>query len=217
MERLTADQITAAELADWRRLAQALHARFLTEDVRAGLAFAAALADAVTTHERDPRVSVHAAGVDVVLRTSRDGWWVTPADVESARRVSEVAREQGLRPDPDAVAQVEMGMDTARAAALAPFWAAILLGDGTATTHGEVIDATGQVPDIWFQPTDEHETPRQRWHPDVWVAPESVAARIEAAVAVGGAVLDDSSAPSFTVLADPDGNKVCLCTSLDRD
>ena len=24
-------------------------------------------------------------------------------------------------------------------------------------------------------------------------------------------------APSFTVLADPDGNKVCVCTALDRD
>ena len=32
----------------------------------------------------------------------------------------------------------------------------------------------------------------------------------------GGTVVDDSEAPSFTVLADPDGNKVCVCTFLDR-
>jgi len=40
--------------------------------------------------------------------------------------------------------------------------------------------------------------------------------RITAAVASGGSVVDDSEAPSFTVLADPDGNKVCVCTCLER-
>ena len=69
---------------------------------------------------------------------------------------------------------------------------------------------------MWFQETGEHEVPRQRWHPDVWVAPEVAEARIAAAVAGGGTVVDDSEAPSFTVLADPDGNKVCVCTFLDR-
>jgi 4a-hydroxytetrahydrobiopterin dehydratase len=43
-----------------------------------------------------------------------------------------------------------------------------------------------------------------------------VAGRIEAALAAGGTVVDDSQAPSYTVLADPQGNKVCLCTYLDR-
>jgi hypothetical protein len=28
------------------------------------------------------------------------------------------------------------------------------------------------MPLLWFQETDEHETPRQRFHLDVWVAPE---------------------------------------------
>ena len=46
--------------------------------------------------------------------------------------------------------------------------------------------------------------------------PEVADARIAAAVAAGGTVVDDSEAPSFTVLADPDGNKVCVCTSLER-
>ena len=35
-----------------------------------------------------------------------------------------------------------------------------------------------------------------------------------AAVAAGGRVVDDSQAPSFTVVADQDGNKACVCTSL---
>ena len=32
----------------------------------------------------------------------------------------------------------------------------------------------------------------------------------------GGSVIDDSQAPSFTVLADPDGNKVCVATCPER-
>jgi len=34
--------------------------------------------------------------------------------------------------------------------------------------------------------------------------------------AAGGRVVDDSPAPAFTVLADPEGNRVCVCTILDR-
>lgn len=37
--------------------------------------------------------------------------------------------------------------------------------------------------------------------------------RIAAAVAAGGVIVDDSDAPSFTVIADQDGNRACVCTS----
>ena len=35
-------------------------------------------------------------------------------------------------------------------------------------------------------------------------------------VAAGGTVVSADEAPAFTVLADPQGNKVCLCTSEGR-
>jgi 4a-hydroxytetrahydrobiopterin dehydratase len=41
--------------------------------------------------------------------------------------------------------------------------------------------------------------------------------RISAALAAGGTLVSDDRAPAFTVLADPEGNKVCVCTSLGRD
>jgi 4a-hydroxytetrahydrobiopterin dehydratase len=56
-----------------------------------------------------------------------------------------------------------------------------------------VRDATGRVPILWFQDTEEDETPRQRFHIDVYVAPEVAERRI--AVAAGGIVVDDSRAP----------------------
>jgi 4a-hydroxytetrahydrobiopterin dehydratase len=43
------------------------------------------------------------------------------------------------------------------------------------------------------------------------VAPEVAEQRIAAAVAAGGTVVDDSNAPSLTVIADQDGNTGVLC------
>jgi 4a-hydroxytetrahydrobiopterin dehydratase len=43
------------------------------------------------------------------------------------------------------------------------------------------------------------------------VAPEVAEQRIAVVVAAGGTVVDDSNAPSLTVIADQDGNKGILC------
>ncbi|MGH8824777.1 MAG: 4a-hydroxytetrahydrobiopterin dehydratase, partial [Jiangellaceae bacterium] len=45
----------------------------------------------------------------------------------------------------------------------------------------------------------------------IYVAPEVAEQRIAAAVAAGGTVVDDSDAPSLTVIADQDGNKGIVC------
>jgi len=50
----------------------------------------------------------------------------------------------------------------------------------------------------------------------VWVDPSQVQPRIDAALAAGGSLVSDEEAPSFWVLADPDGNRMCLCTWQDR-
>ena len=47
--------------------------------------------------------------------------------------------------------------------------------------------------------------------------PDQAQARISAALAAGGTLVTDERAPAFIVLADPEGNKVCVCTSLGRD
>lgn len=49
-----------------------------------------------------------------------------------------------------------------------------------------------------------------------WVEPAQVRPRIDAALAAGGSLVSDEAAPSFWVLADPEGNRVCLCTWQDR-
>jgi 4a-hydroxytetrahydrobiopterin dehydratase len=88
--------------------------------------------------------------------------WVTQRDVDLARRVTEIAAEQAVDADPASITTIELALDTAHAATIAPVWAALLTGStearGRATIGDDVRDATGRVPILWFQDTDEHET-----------------------------------------------------------
>lgn len=224
----TGAHIAEANLTDWRKLGQGLHARYVVGDFGAAVRFLAAVGQAGDALTHHPQVTIGAGYVDLKLVSNdavyRDGEgtehvvdWVTQKDIDLARRVIEIAAEQVIRADPAAITTIELALDTAHAATIAPVWAAVLTGStnaqGRGTIGDDVRDATGRVPILWFQDTDEHETPRQRFHIDVWVAPEVAEQRIAAAVAAGGIVVDGSHAPSYTVIADQDGNKACVCTA----
>ena len=144
--------------------------------------------------------------------------WVTQQDVDLARRITEIAADHKVDADPASVSVIELGLDTARSATAPPVWAALLTGSAEAQGHGspsdEIRDATGRVPNLWFGDADEHGTPRQRFHIEVYVAPEVAGQRIAAALAAGGTVVDDSDAPALTVIADQDGNRGVLCVDV---
>ena len=134
---LKGEQIAEANLTDWRKLAQGLHARYVIGDFGTGARFVAAVGEAGDALGHHPRVSIGKGYVDLKLvsddaiyrddaGTEHQVEWVTEQDVDLARRISEIA----------------------------------------------------------------------------------------AAVTAGGMVVDDSQAPSYTVIADQDGNKACVCTTL---
>ena len=212
---LTTEEILDARLDEWRKLAQALHARFLTGDFVTGLRFVTAVAEAAEAADHHPDVTLTYPLVDLKL-ISHDVSHVTQRDIDLARRISEIAQDQGIAAEPKAVTQIELALDTAGLAAVGPFWAALLTGSTDSLTGDDVVDPTGRVPLLWFQDTDAHETPRQRFHIDLWVPHDVAEERIAAAVAAGGRVVADENAPSFVVLADPEGNKACVCTCLNR-
>jgi 4a-hydroxytetrahydrobiopterin dehydratase len=225
MEMLSGQAIQDAGLDDWRKLAQALHACFLVESFAEALTFVTAVGEACAAAGREPDVRLTASFVDVRLLTPNAvyrpaegpdivGPSVTQADVDLARQISTIAQTQGLKSDPTAVVQLEIALDTAAESEIGPFWAAILTGQPF--QGGDVFDLTTRLPNLWFQPTDPHDPPRQRFHLDLWLPSELVPSRIEAALAAGGTITYDAEAPAFTVLADPQGNKVCLCTYLSR-
>jgi 4a-hydroxytetrahydrobiopterin dehydratase len=217
MDKLSTQEILDARLDDWRKLAQALHARYRVADFRASAAFAAGVAEAAEKAGHLPDIKMTQDVVDVSLCTREDGLWVTEKDIAMARTISEIARQQGLTPEPSGVTQIELALDTPDDVRVAPFWAALLTGSPDNNIYDSVFDPTGRVPSVWFQGTGEHETPRQRWHFDLWLDPAVADERIAGAVAAGGSVVYDDEAPSFTVLADPDGNRVCVCTYLERE
>ncbi|MBD4424985.1 4a-hydroxytetrahydrobiopterin dehydratase, partial [Xanthomonas citri pv. citri] len=126
---------------------------------------------------------------------------------------SALAEELGIRADPGGLSRVEIGLDTARGEEHARFYAALL---GARVMHeGEVADPSLQAPTLWWQgPAAEGsagEAPlpgpevEQRWHFDVWVAPEEAEARLRAALDAGGRLVSDAAAPSFWVVEDVDG------------
>lgn len=228
MDMLTGDEIAEARLTDWRKLAQGLHARFLVTGFGAGARFVTAVGEAGDAFGHHPSVSLGNDYVDLKLASADavyrddDGTeyvveWVTRQDVDLARRISEIAADHGLAADPASVSVVELGLDTGRSATIAPVWAALLTGDagsqGRGTPGDEIRDATGRVPNLWFGDGDEHAAARQRFHVEVYVAPEVAERRIAAAVAAGGTVVDDSGSPSLTVIADQDGNRGVLCVA----
>ncbi len=223
------EAIAEADLTDWRKLAQGLHARYLVDDFGSSARFVAAVGEAGDALAHHPRVTIDDGYVDLKLvshdavyrddeGTEHRVEWVTQRDVDLARRITQLASDHEVTADPASVSDFELGLDTARSATIAPVWAALLTGSaesqGRGTPFGdEIRDATGRVPHLWFGDDDEHEGPRQRFHLEVYVAPEVAEARIAAVLAAGGTVVDDSDAPSLTVIADQDGNQGVLCVA----
>ncbi len=73
------------------------------------------------------------------------------------------------------------------------------------------MDPLGHGSTVWMQEIDPAKALRHAMHIDVSVARERVAARLEAALAAGGRIVDASNAPAHCTLADPAGNRVCIC------
>jgi 4a-hydroxytetrahydrobiopterin dehydratase len=229
MDMLRGGQIAEANLTDWRKLAQGLHARYLIRDFGTGARFVVAVGEAGDALGHHPSVSMGKGYVDLKLVSDdaiyREGngtehvvQWVTQQDIDLARRITEIAADHKVDADPAAVSQIELGLDTARSATIAPVWAALLTGSAESQGRGspsdEIRDATGRVPNLWFGDAAQDEAPRQRFHVEVYVAPEVAEQRIAAAVAAGGTVVDDSDAPGLTVIADQDGNEGVVCVDV---
>jgi 4a-hydroxytetrahydrobiopterin dehydratase len=211
-QKLTGQQVADAGLDDWRLVLGTLRARFRTDDFASAARLTQRVGEAAEEANHHPDLDLRWGRLDVGV-ASHDVGGITSRDLDLARRVSALAADEGARADTASLQAVELAIDTAHADRLGPFWAAVLGGE---LTGDEVSDKAGDVPALWFQDTDEHDEPRQRFHLDVWVPPEQVQPRIDAALAAGGSLVSDAEAPSFWVLADPDGNKACLCTWQNR-
>lgn len=211
---LTGHDVEAELLADWRILFGKLHARFETGSFATGVELVQGIGAAADEVNHHPDVDLTYPRVDVRL-SSHDVGGVTLRDVRLARTISDLAGRLGATPRPDETSVLEVGLDTWDLEEVKPFWAALLGYDATDDDR-EIVDADGTMPTIWFQSTERHERPRQRWHFDLRVPPEVADVRIQRALEAGGTLVSDQRAPAFWVLADAQGNQACVTTWLGR-
>ena len=217
--KLTHREVADAGLDDWRQVLGSLKARFRTGDFATGLALVDRIGAAAEEANHHPDVSLTYPEVIVTL-SSHDVGGLTSRDLDLARTISTYAAEAGVDADVSGLTQLELGLDTAAGERLAPFYAALL---GSEVKDGEPVDASGQVPTVWFQePGDDGpalpETDvAQRWHFDVWVPMDEAARRVQAVLDAGGTLVSDAASPSYWVVADAEGNRSCICTVASRD
>jgi 4a-hydroxytetrahydrobiopterin dehydratase len=207
----------AAELDDWVVLHGGATAVFRVTSLSA----AAALATAIT-HE--PGASgggllLTLADDRVSVRLTRDLWNLNSGHCRLARAISHAAREQGAVADRSAVQEVQLAIAAKRDAVDVGFWRAVLgylpMADDNA------VDPLGHGSTVWMQELSEAKALRHAMHVDVSVARDQVQTRLQAAVAAGGRVVDESHAPGHWTLSDRAGNRVCICawpdgSTLDR-
>jgi len=209
---------------------------FRTEVLTGSLPLAAdvaARAAALPHAEGHLRMDVREDRVLLTLQTAAADW-VTPRDVELAQKITALAEEFRLttRPAWDGtdetgtgragrpVQVLEIAVDVLDAAKVRPFWLAVL---GYVDQPGQsgplagLIDPLGQGPAFWFQQMDKPRPERNRIHFDVSVPHDQAQQRIQDTIAAGGTLLSDAEAPAFWILADPEGNEVCICTWQGRD
>jgi 4a-hydroxytetrahydrobiopterin dehydratase len=207
---LSAKDVEAEGLADWRILFDALHARFNTGSFANGLDLVNRIGAAAEERNHHPDIDLTYPRVDVRL-TSHDAGGVTRRDVELASAISGFAADLGAEAAPGEVQVLELALDSSDHEAIKPFWSAVL-GLQPSNLPDELVDNSGRLPTLWFQETDPHEPPRQRFHLDIRVPPEVAEARVQAALDAGGTLVSDERAPAFWVLADAQGNKACVTT-----
>jgi 4a-hydroxytetrahydrobiopterin dehydratase len=144
----------------------------------------------------------------LTVRLTRDLWQLEERHMQLAHAVSAVAREHGAVADRARVQEVQLAIAARPDAIDIGFWRAVL---GYAEMSDDnAVDPLGHGSTVWMQDLDPAKPLRHAMHVDVSVAREQVEHRLAAAVAAGGRVVDDSSAPGAWILADRAGNRVCI-------
>jgi 4a-hydroxytetrahydrobiopterin dehydratase len=200
---------------DWRVLYAGAHAWFRTASFAQGARFVAAIAEVAEAVGHEPDVDLRPEGVTVRTVSGEYGA-LSERDVELARRVSVEARQLGLEADPSQVQAIGIAVAQPRGSDVGPFWAAVLgyrsLGPGE-----DVVDRHRRLPHVAFQPLPGDTPGRGRTHIDVSVPADQAEARVAAALAAGGRLVDASNAPLWWTVASPENHGVDIAAWPDTE
>jgi 4a-hydroxytetrahydrobiopterin dehydratase len=197
--------VSAEGIDDWVVLHGGPTAVFRVGSLQEAARLAAAVAEVPGL---EPRTLLTVTADRLTVKLTREMWGTEARHVEVARAISAVAREHGATADPSAAQEVQLAVAAKPDAIDLGFWRTVL---GYAELHEDNgLDPNGQSSTVWMQDLDPAKPLRHAMHVDVSVAREHAEARMQAAVAAGGRVVDDSAAPGAWILADRSGNKVCI-------
>ena len=142
------------------------------------------------------------------VRLTRGVFRLEERHITFARAVSAVARAHGAVADRAGAQEVSLAIAAKPDAVDVGFWRAVLGYTGLADDNA--IDPLGHGSTVWMQDLDAAKPLRHAMHVDVSVAREQAEARVAAALAAGGRIVDDADAPAAWILADRAGNRVCV-------
>ena len=145
---------------------------------------------------------------------------VTPEDAELARAITAALAAAGYAPDSGtgrATQLLEIAIDALDIPKVLPFWRAVLGYVIDPDYDKALVDPLREGPAVWFQQMDAPREQRNRIHFDITVPHQIAEERIAAALAAGGVLVSDANARAFWILADAEGNEICVCTWQDRD
>jgi len=197
----------------WRIVRDDASVHFRTESFGAGVALVDAIGRMVETENDRPAVDLRPDGVTVRLGSNREGQF-GERDLVLAQQISGAARELGAAADLTGLQHIQVAIDALVIPDVLPFWRAVLgyeqVGDE------DLLDPHLEGPPLWFQQMDAPRPQRNRIHVDLYVPHDEAEARVAAAIAAGGRVVNDANAPGWWTLADPEGNEVDVASWPDR-
>lgn len=202
------------QLDDWRVILGRLHARFEIRDFAAGLSLVNEIGRLAEQADHHPDIDLRYTSVYLRL-VSHDVGGLTMRDVRLAREISQAAHDQGAASTPERTAELEVALDAVNHPRIGPFWRAVF---GLPVTSADPTHIRpDEAPLLWFQESDEERPGRGRFHLDLNVPHDVAEQRVADALAAGGTLVSDDHAKAWWVLADEDGNEVCICTWQDRE
>lgn len=225
-EPLTRTEASAAvETIGWRYLLATYSASVPVTSMSEGLEVAAAATQACGADaDGHLRVDLRSDRVELALQTKALAA-LTRRDVQLAQRITDAVRGLGVAVAPPSgiarpVQALEIAIDALDIDAIRPFWKAVLAYADEPGIDGlqvAIVDPVWQGPAIWFQQMDAPRPQRNRIHFDITVAHDEAEGRVRAALDAGGVLVSEENARSFWILADAEGNEVCVCTWQDRE
>lgn len=202
----------ASGVTDWRVTGSGPHAVFTAASLADAARLVAPVVAAAERFDILPDVDLRPEGVAVRIPNRGDDG-IPAAATEFAAVVSQAAADLGLKADPALVQTVGIYVAQHSQADVRPFFLAALgyepLGDTDA------VDPLRTGPQLAFNPISGDAPSRGRTHFDVFVPADQAQARVDAALAAGGRLVDDTNAPAWWSLASPDNHGADIASWTD--